>query len=75
MLHPPSDYRAVRRGDGPLPAREQGLPLLDIPIGAIPSTHPGGRLVSAVLGIAIAAVTLSWFALLGYVGWKIAESL
>ncbi len=75
MLHLPSDYRAVRRGDGPLPAREQGLPLLDIPIGAIPGTHPGGRLVSAVLGIAIAAVTLSWFALLGYVGWKIAESL
>lgn len=75
MLHQPSDYRAVRRGDVPLPAREQGLPPLDVAIGAIPDTHPDGRLVGAVLGTAIAAVTLSWFALLGYVGWKIAESL
>jgi len=35
----------------------------------------GDRLVAAVLGTAIAAVTLSWFALLGYVGWSIAEAL
>lgn len=75
MLHQSSDYRAVRRGDVPLPGREQGLPPLDIAIGAIPDTHPGGRLAGAMLGTAIAAITLSWFALLGYVGWKIAEAL
>lgn len=38
--------------------------------------HPADdRLVGAVLGTAIAAVTLSWFALLGYVGWRIVETL
>lgn len=75
MLHQSPDYRAIRRGDAPLPAREQDSLALDIAVVATPGAHRGDRFVSAVLGSAIAAVTLSWFALLGYVGWKIAESL
>ena len=75
MLRQSPDYRAVRRGDAPLPAREQGSQALDVAVAATPGAHRGDRFVSAVLGSAIAAVTLSWFALLGYVGWKIAESL
>lgn len=62
MRHPPSDYRAVP-------------PLSDIAVGAAPEAPASGRLVGAILGTAIAAVTLSWFALLGYVGWAIVESL
>ncbi|HEV7323819.1 MAG TPA: acyltransferase [Bosea sp. (in: a-proteobacteria)] len=62
MRHPPSDYRAV--------------PLLsDIAVGAAPEAPASDRLVGAILGTAIAAVTLGWFALLGYVGWTIVESL
>ncbi|MCP4563039.1 MAG: acyltransferase [Bosea sp.] len=44
-------------------------------VAAAPEHRAGDRLVAAVLGTAIAAVTLSWFALLGYVGWSIAEAL
>jgi peptidoglycan/LPS O-acetylase OafA/YrhL len=69
--HSPSDYRAVRLG-GSRPARMESDP-------ASPDTAPppytGGRLIGAILGAAIVAVALSWFALLGYVGWRIAESL
>ena len=50
-------------------------PLPDIAVAAVPEHRGGDKLVSAVLGMAIAAVTLSWFALLGYLGWTIAESL
>jgi peptidoglycan/LPS O-acetylase OafA/YrhL len=58
----PSDYRAVP-------------PLSELAIAAAPEAAASDRLLGAVLGIAIAAVTLSWFALLGYVGWAIVESL
>ncbi|MEI5664943.1 acyltransferase [Bosea sp. CCNWLW174] len=59
---PGSDYRAVPS-------------LSEIAVAVAPEHRVGDGLVRAVLGSAIAAVTLSWFALLGYVGWKIAESL
>jgi len=50
-------------------------PLCDIAVTAVAEHRGSDKLVSAVLGTAIAAVTLSWFALLGYLGWTIAESL
>jgi peptidoglycan/LPS O-acetylase OafA/YrhL len=59
---PVSDYRAVP-------------PLSEIVADAAPETQSSDRLVGAILGTAIAVVTLSWFALLGYVGWAIVESL
>lgn len=50
-------------------------PEVSLAIASAPEHSVGNRLAGAVLGTAIAAVTLSWFALLGYVGWRIAESL
>ena len=50
-------------------------PLSDIAVAAGPEHRGSDKLLSAALGMAIAAVTLSWFALLGYLGWTIAESL
>lgn len=50
-------------------------PLPDIAVATVPEHRGGDKLVSAVLGMAIAAVTLSWFALLGYLGWRIVETL
>jgi len=59
---PASDYRAVPT-------------LSEIVVEAASETQASDRLVGAILGTAIAAVTLSWFALLGYVGWAIVEAL
>ncbi|WID94957.1 acyltransferase [Bosea vestrisii] len=74
--HPSPDYRAVRLGDGRSPESEPSSPLLsDIAGEAAREASVSDNLVSAILGTAMVAVTLSWFALLGYVGWKIAESL
>jgi hypothetical protein len=45
------------------------------PAEAARDASASDKIVSAILGSAIAAVMLSWFALLGYVGWKVAEAL
>lgn len=70
-IHRPSACRAVAPDDGCSPTREAEPALYDI----APASHASDKLVGTILGTAIAAVALSWFALLGYVGWKIAESL
>ncbi|MGX1788314.1 acyltransferase family protein [Bosea sp. NPDC055332] len=75
MTQPASAYRLGEHGAGRSAARELSPQLSDIAIDTAQERHSGDGLVSAILGTAIAAVALSWFALLGYVGWKIAESL
>lgn len=75
VLHPASDYRAVRHGGGCLLESEPGLPLSAIAADAAREASAGDKVAGAILGTAIAAVMLSWFALLGYVGWRIVESL
>jgi len=76
MPQPSPDYRAVRLGDGRLPGSEPSSPLLsDIAVEAARDASVSDKIVGAILGTAMVAVTLSWVALLGYVGWKIAGSL
>ncbi|MCV9939492.1 acyltransferase [Boseaceae bacterium BT-24-1] len=74
VLHPASDYRAARHGGRSL-EMDPSPPPPDIAVEAAREMSVSDKLVGGILGTAIAAVTLSWFALLGYVGWKIAESL
>lgn len=61
-LDPATDYRAV-----PRPSAVAAEPH--------PETRRSDKLLGVILSTAIAVVTLSWFALLGYVGWAIVESL
>jgi peptidoglycan/LPS O-acetylase OafA/YrhL len=75
LPHPPSDYRAARHRDGRSSLRKTGPALAGIAVEAAPEIHVNEKLVGALLGVAIVAALLSWFALLGYLGWKIAESL
>ncbi|RXT46364.1 hypothetical protein B6S44_26495 [Bosea sp. Tri-44] len=73
--HPPPDCRAVRHGGDRSLERPLDPPLSEIVAEAAREASVSDKIVGGILGTAIAAVTLSWFALLGYVGWKIAESL
>lgn len=74
-LHSPPDYRAVGHCGGRSLESEPSPPLSDIAAEAARAASASDKVVGAILGTAIAAVMLSWFALLGYVGWRIAESL
>lgn len=80
---PPPGARCFRRritapsGIG-MAARSRRSPdprLSDIAAEAARHVSVSDTIVAGILGTAIVAVTLSWFALLGYVGWKIAETL
>ncbi|AZO80995.1 MULTISPECIES: acyltransferase [unclassified Bosea (in: a-proteobacteria)] len=73
--HPSPDYRAVRHGGRRSLEIEPSLLLPEIVAEAAREASASDKVVGGILGTAIVAVTLSWFALLGYVGWKIAESL
>lgn len=72
---PASDYRAVGHRDGRSLERSPDPRLSDIAAEAARHVSVSDTIVAGILGTAIVAVTLSWFALLGYVGWKIAETL
>ncbi|CAN7242553.1 acyltransferase family protein [Bosea sp. LjRoot237] len=74
-LHPSPDYRAVGHGAGRWLESEPSPPMSDIAVEAAREATASDKVVSAILGTAIATVMLSWFALLGYVGWKIAGAL
>jgi len=75
VLHPSPDYRAVRYADGSTRLWEAAPTLADLAVDRVEETRISDRLVGALLGTAIAAVTLSWFTLLCYVGWTIVELL
>lgn len=68
-------YPGGRASTRPAPDYRAVAPLSETAVDAEPETQASDRLVGAILGTAIAVVTLSWFALLGYVGWAIVESL
>ena len=75
VLRSRSSDRAIRHEDGRSPGTTPSPVPVDVTVEAASKTHANDRLLSALLGTAIVAVALSWFALLGYVGWRVAEML
>jgi peptidoglycan/LPS O-acetylase OafA/YrhL len=73
--HPPPNYRGVRPADGSSPVTEPSPLLPDLAVEGTRKAPASDTVASTILGTALVAASLSWFALLGYVGWKMAGLL